>query len=299
MKGERHTVTRRDLLVRGAAGLAGAPLLSRIRAAEPGASKPRMRFGFTTYTWGIDWDIPALIANCRKAGVFGVELRTSGGYAHGVEIEIGADRRAEVRKRFADSPVALVGLATSERYDSTDPAQVKKAIEATKAFLQLSRDVGSKGIRVFPNDFHQDVPREKTIEQIAAAIEEVGKVAADLGQIVRLEAHGSAGDLASMRAILERVKSKNVRIKLNSDARDAAGPGFEHNFNLVKDYLGDTLHLHDMKDPKFPNKLQIALLLKMKWNGWMLLEASSKVEDRVRALQEQRELWDKMVDESA
>ncbi|MBN1420864.1 MAG: TIM barrel protein [Planctomycetes bacterium] len=289
--GEPDLSRRAFLAGCAAAGIAAA------RAAEAGDAKPGMRFGFTTYQWGKDWDIPALIANCRAAGVFGVELRTSAGYAHGVELEIGADRRAEVRKRFADSPVALVGLATSERFDAIDPAQVKKAIEATKNFLRLSRDVGGTGVRVFPNDFHKEVPREKTIAQIARALDEVGEVAADLGQQVRLEAHGSAGDLPSMRAILARVTSRSVRIKLNSDARDAAGEGFEHNFNLVKDDLGGTVHVHDMKDPKFPNKLQIALLLKMKWTGWMLLEASAKVEDRVRAIREQRELWEKMVAE--
>jgi len=49
-----------------------------------------MRFGFTTYQWGKDWDVPTLIENCSKAGVFGVELRTSQSYAHGVELDLDA-----------------------------------------------------------------------------------------------------------------------------------------------------------------------------------------------------------------
>jgi hypothetical protein len=258
-----------------------------------------MRFGFTTYQWGKDWDIPTLIANCENAGVFGVELRTSSSYAHGVEVEISAERRQEVKKRFAGSPVALVGIASGERFDSPDPEAVKAAVEKAKGYLKLSRDVGSSGVRVFPNDYHKEVPREQTIAQIAKALNDVGAYAAGLGQQVRLEAHGSAGDLPTIRAIMEQVTQKSVRVKLNSDKRDAQGKGFEHNFNLVKDYLGDTVHAHDFKDPSFPNQLQIDILLKMGWAGWILLEASDKVPDRVQALREQRALWEKMVGASA
>ena len=37
------------------------------------------------------------------------------------------------------------------------------------------------------------------------------------------------------------------------------------------------------------------LPVKMNWDGWALLEASDKVPDRVQALTEQRQLWDKML----
>ncbi len=265
------------------------------KAADAPSARGTMRFGLTTYQWGKDWDIPTLVANCQKAGVFGVELRTSDSYAHGVELAISAARRAEVKRQFQDSPVTLVGLATSERFDALDPAKVKAAVEAAKQFLQLSHDVGSSGIRVFPNDFHKEVPHEQTIAQIAKAVSAVGKAAEGLGQEVRLEGHGSAGELATLRAIMEQVTSRAVRVKLNSDKRDARGPGFAHQFNLVKDYLGTTLHAHDFRDPAFPNQEQITLLVKMGWAGWVLLEASERVPDRVRALAEQREIWEQML----
>lgn len=300
MHRELPLLSRRRFLIQSAQAAAGVTAVGVLAPAGLAADTPgkgKMRFGLTTYQWGQDWDIPALIANCSRAGVFGVELRTSMRYAHGVELEIDAQRRREVRKIFADSPVTLVGLATSERYDAVDPAQVAAAIEKTKAYLKLSQDIASSGIRVFPNDFHKQVPREKMIQQIADALNAVGAFASECGQRVRFEAHGSAGELPTMRAIMDRVDQPSVRVKLNSSPRDAQGPGFEHQFNLVKDFLGDTVHLHDMRDPDFPNRLQIALLQKMGWSGWMLLEATAKVPDRVRALQEQRELWEAMVAE--
>ena len=299
MSSERKELSRRGFLARGfcvAAGTVAAAALPSCNVAGPGAKqRAKTRFGFTTYQWGQDWDIPTLIANCRKAEVFGVELRTSQSYAHRVELDLNAEQRREVKKQFADSPVTLVGLATSERFDSPNRAELEKAIENSKAYVKLSKDIGSSGVRVFPNGFQKDVPHEKTIEQIGKALNIVGAFAADYGQQVRLEAHGPAGELSTIKAIMAHVTQPSVRVKLNSDKRDTAGDGFEHNFNLVKDLLGDTLHLHNLKETGFPYQLQMDLLVKMGWGGWQLLEVSDNVPDRVQALIEQRQIWDRML----
>lgn len=297
----RKDFSRREFLSRGicfTTGAAASAALSSCNFLGTGSGGKRIaktRFGWTTYQWGKDWDIPTLIANCCKAQVFGVELRTSQSYAHGVELELSAQQRGEVKKRFEDSPLTLVGLATSERYDSPEAAELKTAIENTKSYIKLSRDIGGSGVRVFPNSFHGGVSRRKTIEQISNSLNIVGAFAADYGQQVRLEAHGSAGELPTLRMIMDQVVQPSVRVKLNSDKRDTGGNGFEHNFNLVKDLLGDTLHLHNLKDTGFPYQLQMDLLVKMGWSGWQMLEISDKVPDRVLALIEQRQIWDQML----
>ncbi|MBI4661902.1 MAG: TIM barrel protein [Verrucomicrobia bacterium] len=291
--------SRRAFLARGLKTTLGICALAALKpAGSQGADssakhKANLRFGFTTYQWGLDWDIPTLIANLQKAQVFGAELRTSQSYAHGVEIELTAQQRRDVKKRFADSPITLVGIASGERMDWPEPEKLKTAIENAKGCVKLSRDVGASGVRVFPNQFHANVPREETIEQIAKALDQVGAFAADYGQEIRLEAHGQAGDLPTIRAIMDRVTQRSVRVKLNSDARDAAD--FEQRFNLVKDFLGHTVHIHNLKDAKFPYQLQTDLLKKIGWDGWALLEVSDKVPDRVQGLIEQRKIWENMV----
>lgn len=259
------------------------------------SAKPHINFGFTTYTWGKPWDIPTIIANCKKAKALGVELRTSQKYAHGVELTLNKKQRKEVKKQFKNSPVTLVGLATSERYDSPDTEKLKKAIENTKAYLKLSHDIGATGIRVFPNDFHKDVPHEKTIAQIAKALNTLGPIAGGFGQQIRLENHGSAGEMVNLKKIMDQVTDPNVRLKLNCDKRDMAGKGLENNFNLIKDKLGNTVHAHDFKDKNFDYQQQMNLLVKAKFKGWVLIENSSKVPDRVQALIEQREIFEKML----
>jgi hypothetical protein len=255
-----------------------------------------MRFGFTSYQWGKDWDVPTTIANCAKAKAFGVELRTQLGYAAGVEAPLADAQRRDVKMRFADSPVKLVGLACSERYDWLEPAKLKEAIESTRAHLKLSHDVGASGLRVFVNDWHKEVSHEKTIEQAAAALNAVGKIAMDYGQTIRLENHGTAGDLVSIRKIMDGVTQKNVRIKLNGLPADAED--FPPRFQLVKDILDDTLHFHELDRGDFPYQIQSNLLIDAGWDGWWLLEASGKVPDTLQATIEQHKLWDAMVAKS-
>ena len=288
-------LSRRRLFSRGIQ--AGAGLMSlRCAAAAPSKRISKMRFGFTSYQWGSDWDIPTLIANCTQAKAFGVELRTSAKYAHGVELSLSGAQRREVKKRFADSPVALVGIASAERFDWPDPAKLNAAIESAKGHVKLSQDVGSRGVRVFPNDFHKEVPQEKTIEQISRALNILGKYAADYGQMIRLENHGSAGDLVTLRKIMDGVDQPNVRIKLNGYAGD--GPDFARRCELIKPLLGDTLHMHELNRGDFPYQLQTDLLIDAGWQGWWLLEASTKVPDRVGALIEQRGIWEQLVAKS-
>ena len=304
MSSSNGVISRRDMLsqgVRTTAGVFATAALtscSSLRRARTGRSASQVRFGLTTYQWGKDWDLPKLIENCRKAGVFGTELRTSQSYAHGVELDIGAKQRQDVKKSFRDSPVTLVGIATSECFDSPDAEELKTAIENTKGYIRLSHDTGGSGVRVFPNSFQKDVPREKTIEQIGKSLNTVGAFAAGYGQQVRLEAHGSAGELPTIKAIMDRVTEPSVRVKLNCDKRDNEGEGFEHNFNLVKDRLGSTIHGHDFKDPEYPYQLMMDSLVKMGWGGWILLENSRSVPDRVAALIEQRGIFDQMLRKS-
>ena len=286
-------ITRRQLAF---GSLAALPLAL---GAAPAKRISKMKFGFTTYTWGKEWDIPTIIANCTRAKALGVEIRTSMKFPHGIELDMSAAGRAEAKKRFAGSPVTVVGLACSEKFDHLDAGKLKAAVEAAKGYMKLSHDVGGRGVRVFANDFHKEVPEEKTIEQVAKALNEVGQYAAGQGQWVRLENHGNMGRFTTLRKIMDQVTAKNVRIKLNCDAKDDEGGNFETNFSLIRGFLDDTLHMHDLnKDTKFPYQLQSNLLIDMGWEGWWLVEMSSNVPDKVEALIALRKGWESMAAKS-
>jgi sugar phosphate isomerase/epimerase len=282
--------------IAGAGAIAALPLLERLscRADEDHTEKGlKMAYGLVTYQWGNDWDLPTLIANCTEAGVGGVELRTT--HAHGVEPSLNEEQREEVRARFADSAVTLVGLGSDERFDNPDPAVVKKAIEAAKGFLLLSHDVGGTGVKVKPDRFHDGVPREKTIEQIGRALNELGEFGAGYGQQVRLEVHGQCAELPTIHAIMEVADNENVAVCWNSNPQDLEGEGLAHNFNLVKDRLGATLHVRELDSDGYPWQKLIDLLVGCDYEGWVMLEASTRPADRVAALAAQVKLFAEML----
>ena len=281
-------ITRRDF-VRTALASATAGLLTPPAFAQ---NQSQMRFGLVTYLWGEHWDLPTLIANCEASRVLGVELRVD--HAHGVGPSLSKAERAAVKQRFADTPVVLVGMGTNQEYDSPDPEELKRQIEGTKAWLQLSHDVGGSGVKVKPNDLHPDVPHEKTIEQIGRSLNEVGAFGADLGQEIRLEVHGRCSELPTIKAIMDVADHPNVGVCWNSNDQDLEGKGLEHNFNLVKDRFGQTTHVRELNIGDYPYAKLMKLFVDMNYDGWVLLEARTEPKDPVAALIEQRETFERM-----
>jgi len=256
--------------------------------------KHGMKFGLVTYLWGQDWDLPTLISNCEKTGYLGVELRTQ--HAHGVETTLNASQRAEVKKRFADSPVTCIGYGANFEYHSPEPGKLRENIEQTKEYIKLCKDIGVTGIKVKPNDLPAEVPPEKTIAQIAASLNEVGKFGQDYGQLVRVEVHGNkTQELPVMKAIFDQVTEKNVKICWNCNEQDLLPPGLEANFNMVKKWFGDTVHVRELNSTDYPYQQLFDLFTDINYNGWILLEARTEPADRIAAMKEQLELFNQMV----
>ena len=91
----------------------------------------------------------------------------------------------------------------------------------------------------------------------------------------------------------------NVFVCWNSNKNDLAGDGLEQNFHLVRNRFGSTLHVREFTAPDYPWQELFNLLVKTKWQGWMLCEASTKVPDKLAALTEQQKLFDVMLKKAA
>jgi sugar phosphate isomerase/epimerase len=290
-----HAKKNRRIFIRDLALLSGAFMANGFMA--PPAAKSKMKLGLVTYQWGKDWDVPTLIKNCAAANIYGVELRTE--HAHGVGPSLSAEKRKEVKKMFADSPVKIVGMGTNEQYDFVDPEEVKNSIERTKAWIRLSTDVGGTGVKVKPNAFHKEVPREKTIEQIGKSLNEVAAYAADYGQKIRVEVHGyETQELPNMKAIMDVASHPNVYTCWNSNDEDLIGQGLEYNFNLVKDRQGDTVHVRELNVGQYPYQQLMDLFVKMNYTGWILLECRTEPADKVKAIIEQKAIFDAMIQQA-
>ena len=256
--------------------------------------KSGMKLGLVTYLWAKDWDLATLIANCEKTGYLGVELRCD--HAHKVETNLSASERADVKKRFADSPVNCLGYGANFEYHSPDPAALRKNIEGTKEYIKLCKDIGATGIKVKPNDIPPAVPKEKTIAQIAASLNEVGKFAKDYGQLVRVEVHGNRSqEIPNMRAIFEQVTENNVKMCWNCNDQDLLPPGLVPNFNSVKKWFGDTVHVREFNVGEYPYQQLMSLFTGIKYDGWILLEARTNPTDTIVAMNEQMKLFNDLL----
>src|SRR5580704_6601410 len=107
---------RRRFLKATGLGLGALSLQPRFTESEAGAKEsisldaPRMHLGLVTYNLAQDWDIATIIKNAEATKFEGVELRTT--HAHKVEINLSEDERKEVKRRFEDSKVKLMGLGS-------------------------------------------------------------------------------------------------------------------------------------------------------------------------------------------
>ena len=294
----RNMQSRRCFLMNSSAIVAGSVVGSTLLAGPAwNESVSKLRLGLVTYQWGKDWTVPELIEKCTEAGIEGVELRST--HKHGVEIEIESAKRLDVKKRFADSAVTLVGLGSACEYHAVDPAVVQKNIDETKAWIDLCREVGGSGVKVRPNGLPKEVPVDKTLEQIGKSLLAVGKYAADFGIQIRVEVHGAGTqEIPNMKAIMDVADHPNVVVCWNCNPNDMNGAGFATNYEMLEKWLG-TVHIHDLREGKnnYPWKDLFPKLLQCKsegFTGWCLLEDGTVPKDIVSALKENRVVFDQL-----
>ena len=246
-----------------------------------------LKLGVMTYTLAKEWDIDPIINNLTEAGYQSVEMRTT--HAHGIEVSLSKKERAEVKKRFEDSPLEAISLASAFKYHSPDPEELKENIEGTKEYTLLARDVGALGFRVFPNDLPEEVPEEETMEQIGKALAEVGEFAYNHGVEIRVCVHGKrTSRISVIKKIIDYSESPHVHVNWNCDAKDTEGQGLEYNFNLIKDRIR-SLHIHELWD-EYPYRQLFQLLSDNNFTGYCNAEISGN-DDPVRFMRYYRGLF--------
>jgi len=242
-----------------------------------------------TYNLGRDWDLETLIANCEETGFAGVELRTT--HAHGVEVGLSAEERTEVKRRFADSAVELVGLGSAFEYDALDSDELRSHIEGTKEYVRLAHDLGVGGVKVRPNKVHVDVgiPIEQTLEQIGLSLRECGEYARDLGVEIRLEVHGrTTSEPANIRKIIDFADHDNVFVCWNSNMTDLVEGSIDEPFASLQDAIR-LVHITELWN-EYPWTRLFELLQKSGYSGFCLAEIPESAE-AIRLMRYYRALW--------
>jgi sugar phosphate isomerase/epimerase len=279
---------RRDFL----SSVALLPALAGVQPDRGGQTiegRRGLKLGTVTYNIAKDWDLPTVIKNLTETGFDAVELRTT--HRHGVEISLSPTARAEVRKRFEDSAVKIGGLGTTCEYHSPDAGVLRKNVDETKQWVTLARDLGSPSVKVRPNGLPKDVAEDKTLAQIGKALAECGAFAADHGVKIQLEVHGEGTSrVPRIRTILdEGGNHPAVRVCWNSNETDLLDGGFDANFRLVRDQIGQ-VHMRDLFVEEYPWRRLLTALSQMSFEGYCFAEIPES-SDPVRVLKYFRGLF--------
>ena len=246
-----------------------------------------MLLGAVTYNVLQAMDLETVIRTLETAGFDAVELRT--GHKHGVEPAINQAERARVKARFERSKVRLLSFGTTCEFQSADPAERRRQIDLAKQFVELAHDTGAWGVKVRPNGLARGVPRETTIQNIAAGLKEVGEYGYVHGVEIWLEVHGGETQVPAAAAeIMRATNHKNVGLCWNSNPTDVVDGSVKQSFDLLRPWLM-SCHINELTSG-YPYKELFALMRKSNYDRWTLCEAAeSKEPDRF--LKYYRALW--------
>ena len=246
--------------------------------------------GTITYNIARDWDLDTILKRLEALKYPGVELRT--GHKHGVEIGLSAEQRREVRKKFDDSPVDLAGLGSAFEYHSADPAEVRRNIDGTKAYVRLAHDIGSPGVKVRPNG----VPRGESA-RLGVPTDRQGTSRGGQGRAGLRDRDPGGGPRGESQATCRtwRRSSSTPTIPTSTPAGipiQARSTRMVRSPRISKLLAGKIreVHLRDLTDDTYPWVELFGLLKGINYNGYTLAEIGESA-DPDRVLRYFRSLW--------
>lgn len=270
------TLERRGFL-QAAALAALAPM-----PATAAPTSPKYRLGLVTWNLASTWDLPTVLKLCKDAKIGPVELRTT--HKHGVEPSLSKDARKEVKQKFADAGVEFWGCGSACDFHWADATKVRQQIELCKRFVELTADLGGKGVKVRPNGLPKEVPVEKTLEQIGKSLNECGKAAAEAGVEIWLEVHGpGTSHPPHVKTMMEHANHKSVGVTWNSNPTDLKNGSVKEHFTLLRPWI-KSCHINDLWKPEYPWRELFGLLTSTGYDRATLIETPRSIEKADAAL---------------
>jgi hypothetical protein len=284
----RRDFLQASLAAAGSAALAGATDAFAGKLNNPALGGGGFKLGLVTYNLAKDWDIAAIIKNCETTGFEAVELRTT--HKHGVEPVLSKEQRIEVKNRFAGTKVRLLSLGTICEFHAPDQAVVRKNIDECRRFIELAHAIGAIGVKVRPNGIPKEVPEEKTIAQIGAALRECGDFAKGANVEVWVEVHGrDSSQPARMAKMMQAANHSHAGICWNSNQEEVTNGSVKQGFALLKPWLRSA-HINELWKPEYPWRELFGLMKGAGYNRYCLAEIPETA-DPIRLMRYYRALW--------
>lgn len=201
-----------------------------------------MKFSFMTFSTP-ELTLAEVLAVAKQYGYDGIEPRLDAGHRHGIEIGTSAADRAAIRRKAADSGIALACLATSLTYAA--PAKTDAMLQATRERIDLAGDLGVPVIRVFGGAIPKESNREAATDLLIVSLRSVADHAAGRGVTLAMETHDDWCDPRHVAAVLRGVDHPAVAV--NWDIMHPVRKGFatiDQSFDALRPWIRH-LHVHD------------------------------------------------------
>jgi len=251
-----------------------------------------MKLSLLTYLLGKDMNLCELLDIVRKTGIEGLELRAEAGHKHGVELELSAAEREDIKKSFEDAYVPFACLATGCRFEALDDAERQEQTDRAKAYCDLAADCGAPRIRVFGNAFPAGSDKAQVVHNVGMCLREIADHAAGRGVDVCLEMHGDFYWWEHTLKAVEIADHPRVGIVHNCDERELNFGPISSFYEPVKHHIRH-IHMHNLESG-YPYKSLFRALKRDGYGGFMSLECSGS-EDPARVIGLYAALWREMV----
>ena len=160
-----------------------------------------------------DYDVDEVVALATANAFDGIEIRHLRGTIDLVGLdEFAPGRIAETRAKFDDAGLRVVGINTSVRMNSLDPAKRADAIELAKENLTIAEELGAPYLRVFGGPLPEDQDREQTLDAIAEGLSEVAELTAASGVTSLIETHDAFCTSTSILDLYDRGASDSLEV---------------------------------------------------------------------------------------
>jgi sugar phosphate isomerase/epimerase len=207
-------IDRRTFVESAAAFVAGGMLRPEPGAVNVlrGAPAARLPLGFSTLGCPT-WDWLTTLDFAASHGYAAIELR---GIQDTVDLtkraEFQPGRLAQTRRELADRRLVISDLGASTNLHETDPAKREAGLAEARGFVDLAGTLTVPYVRVFGNKYLPDVPREQTLERVAATLRTIGEYAKERNVVVLLETHGDFTDSPTVVEIIRRADSTGAAV---------------------------------------------------------------------------------------
>lgn len=170
------------------------------------------KLGFSTIGCP-DYGIDEVIALATANGYDGIEIRHLRGTVDIVGLdEFSPPRIAETRAKFDDAGIRVVGINSSVRMNSLDPAKRAEAMELARANLAIAEGLGAPFIRVFGGPLPEDQDRDQTLDAIVEGLSEVAELTRASGVTSLIETHDAFCASSTILDLYERGASDKLEV---------------------------------------------------------------------------------------